>query len=85
MTGTHIICDTDSQKVVTEVNRFTQHLAVLQGADCTTVYSTTPVMVGVLANGQANLMVFTSCLIMWECTPEQWKSHEFKLSMSLQK
>jgi len=80
MTGTHILINQDHQAFMKDLKEFCKDRA---GAEIH--YSTTPVIAGVLANGQANVIVFTSCLIYWECTNEEWESHLFKMKMQLQK
>jgi len=72
MTGTHIICDADPNKVVTDVAKF-----IDKKQDTKLDFSTTPVLIGVLPNGQPNLMILTSCLIRWETTEADWKSFQF--------
>jgi len=75
MTGTHIIANNDPQVVVNAALKFINE--PVRKKDIRLVYSTTPIMVGLLPNGQANIMVFTSCLVLWECTKEEWESYLF--------
>lgn len=80
MTGTHILINQDPQGLLKEVETFTNKKAGVEK-----YYTTTPVTVGVLPNGQANIMIFTTCLIMWEISDEDWRSFLFAQKTLLQK
>lgn len=77
MTGSHIISNQDAQQCVKDVEKFTDKKNVLLKQ-----YSTTVVPTGVAAiRGvqQMNLTVITTCLILWECSDEDWRSFQFNL------
>lgn len=76
MTGTHILINTDPQKLETELKLFTE-----DKKDVVKHYNTTPLVVGVDRLGNAQIHIYITVLIHWECTPDEWKSHVFKLTM----
>jgi len=78
MTANHIIVNQDPQAVQKEVDVF-----VLDKKDVVKHYNTTPVIVGANKLGQATIIVYTTVLIQWEATEEEYKSYLFKMQTLL--
>jgi len=80
MTGTHILSNQDPQALKNEVDKFTNKKENVE-----THYSTTPVVIGVLPNRQLDIIVIATCLIFWETSEEDWRSHLFAQKTLIQK
>jgi small-conductance mechanosensitive channel len=72
MTGTHILINTDPQKLEYEVNKFVKDKKEVEKH-----YSTTPLIVGVDKLGNAQIHIYVSVFIKWECTNDEWQSYLF--------
>lgn len=75
MIGNHLFINTDPQKVYNDVTEFIKEKSIILMQ-----YNTNPIVVGVTPTGQANIIVYITCLIQFECTVDEWKSHVFKLN-----
>lgn len=73
----HTICNADPQICIDEVEKF-----IKNKKNATTIYNTTPVIVGVTHNRQAQINVMTSCLIQWETTIEEFRSFRTRLELT---
>lgn len=74
--GSHVISDQEPRKVVEQVSEF-----VKDKTNAEKVYNTTPVMAGIV-QGQANLVVITSCLVMWDTTIGEFRSWQNKVQLN---
>lgn len=78
MTGTHVIVNMDPQACRDEVDKFTKGKA-----DVELHWNTSFVPQGA-THGTVNMAVVLSCIIFWECSEKDWRSHLFNQKMKLQ-
>jgi hypothetical protein len=78
MTGTHIIANQDPFACRNDVDKFTDGKAEVEKH-----WSTSVIVVGMLPGGQAQTVITTTCLIFWETSEEDWRSHLFSQKMKI--
>ena len=75
--ASHVFSGEDPYSVVSEVETF-----VKDKANYTLTFSTTPIMAG-LQNGRANMVIITTCLVIWDSTPTEFRKWRERMKLML--